>query len=71
MKEAIENVMNIPDFSFVVVQAAVFLCYERQIPTLLNLDEKMKLLQFLDMYQIAHLKVSFLIHIYVIKICIF
>ena len=57
-KEAKENQMNISeDFSFAVIEAAVFLCYERDVPTVLNLDEKMKLLQFLDMYQIAHLKV--------------
>ena len=49
--------MNIPNFSFAVVEAAIFLCYDRRIPTILNLDEKMKLLQFLDMYQLAHLKV--------------
>ena len=63
MKEATENQMNIPDFSFAVVEAAVFLCYERDIPTVLNLDDNMKLLQFLDMYQIAHLKVCFIRHL--------
>ena len=58
MKEAKENQMKIShDFSFAVVEAAIFLCYDRQIPTVLNLDDKMKLLQFLDMYQIAYLKV--------------
>ena len=61
MNEATENQMNIADdFSFAVVEAAVFLCYDRQIPTVFNLDDKMKLLQFLDMYQIAHLKVCLL-----------
>ena len=57
MKEAKENEMNILDFSFAVIEAAVFLCYDRQIPDVLNLDEKMELLRFFDMYQIAHLKV--------------
>uniref|UniRef100_A0AC34G7C0 BTB domain-containing protein n=1 Tax=Panagrolaimus sp. ES5 TaxID=591445 RepID=A0AC34G7C0_9BILA len=56
LKEAQENKVIIEDFSFGIVEAAVKLCYHQSLITDITLDEKMKLIQFFDKYDIQSLK---------------
>uniref|UniRef100_A0A914Z0N3 BTB domain-containing protein n=1 Tax=Panagrolaimus superbus TaxID=310955 RepID=A0A914Z0N3_9BILA len=56
MKEAKENKVEIKDFSFDIVQAAVKLFYHHSLVTDIKLDDKMKLLSFFDKYEIHSLK---------------
>uniref|UniRef100_A0AC34FKG0 BTB domain-containing protein n=1 Tax=Panagrolaimus sp. ES5 TaxID=591445 RepID=A0AC34FKG0_9BILA len=56
LKEAKENKVIIEDFSFDIVEAAVKLCYHHSLVPHTSLDDKMKLLQFFDKYEIQQLK---------------
>uniref|UniRef100_A0A914QQ40 BTB domain-containing protein n=1 Tax=Panagrolaimus davidi TaxID=227884 RepID=A0A914QQ40_9BILA len=57
MKEVKENKVIITDFSFNIVENAIKLCYHQSLVPHTTLDEKMKLLQFFDKYDIKPLKV--------------
>uniref|UniRef100_A0A914PM86 BTB domain-containing protein n=1 Tax=Panagrolaimus davidi TaxID=227884 RepID=A0A914PM86_9BILA len=56
MKEAEENKVIITDFSFIVVEKAIKLCYHPSLVSHSTLEEKMKLLQFFNKYDIHPLK---------------
>uniref|UniRef100_A0A914Q063 BTB domain-containing protein n=1 Tax=Panagrolaimus davidi TaxID=227884 RepID=A0A914Q063_9BILA len=56
MKEAEENKVVITDFSFNIVEKAIKLCYHRSLVSHTTMDEKMKLIQFFDKYDIQPLK---------------
>uniref|UniRef100_A0AC34FX30 BTB domain-containing protein n=1 Tax=Panagrolaimus sp. ES5 TaxID=591445 RepID=A0AC34FX30_9BILA len=58
LKEAKENEVDIKDFSYDVVKKAIKLCYHHSLVTYISLEEKIKLLQFLDKYEIQQLKTS-------------
>lgn len=48
MKNKIANKMNIPDFPFEVVDAAINLCYGVTIPRKSNIHDKVLLYEFDD-----------------------
>uniref|UniRef100_A0A914QF21 BTB domain-containing protein n=1 Tax=Panagrolaimus davidi TaxID=227884 RepID=A0A914QF21_9BILA len=56
MKEAEENKVIITDFSFIVVEKAIKLCYHQSLVPHSTLEEKMKFLQFFNKYDIQPLK---------------
>uniref|UniRef100_A0AC34FRK4 BTB domain-containing protein n=1 Tax=Panagrolaimus sp. ES5 TaxID=591445 RepID=A0AC34FRK4_9BILA len=56
LKEAQENKVEIKDFSFDIVEAAIKLCYHQSLITDITLEDKEKLLQFFDKYDIVPLK---------------
>uniref|UniRef100_A0AC35F1M9 BTB domain-containing protein n=1 Tax=Panagrolaimus sp. PS1159 TaxID=55785 RepID=A0AC35F1M9_9BILA len=56
MKEAKENKVEIEDFSYAIVEMGVKLCYHHSLVPRTNLEEKMKLLQFFDKYDMQQLK---------------
>uniref|UniRef100_A0AC34FNM1 BTB domain-containing protein n=1 Tax=Panagrolaimus sp. ES5 TaxID=591445 RepID=A0AC34FNM1_9BILA len=56
LKEAQENKVEIKDFSLDVVEAAIKLCYHQSLVSYATLEDKIKLLQFFDKYDIAPLK---------------
>jgi hypothetical protein len=60
-KEATQNKVEIEDFSFDVVDAAIKICYDCEIKDygikyLFSMDEFLLLLKFSDVYDIAHVK---------------
>uniref|UniRef100_A0AC35FAC3 BTB domain-containing protein n=1 Tax=Panagrolaimus sp. PS1159 TaxID=55785 RepID=A0AC35FAC3_9BILA len=59
MKEAKENKVVIKDFSFDIVEKAIKLCYHQSLVPTTTLEEKIKLLQFFDKYDIQILKNDF------------
>uniref|UniRef100_A0AC34G815 BTB domain-containing protein n=1 Tax=Panagrolaimus sp. ES5 TaxID=591445 RepID=A0AC34G815_9BILA len=63
MKESAENKVEIIDFSFTVVEAAIFMCYEKPFNSILTIDEYMLLLQFFDKYNIDSLKDKIELHL--------
>uniref|UniRef100_A0A914QZI3 BTB domain-containing protein n=1 Tax=Panagrolaimus davidi TaxID=227884 RepID=A0A914QZI3_9BILA len=56
MKEANENKVNIEDFTFNIVEKAIKLCYHQSLVPYSTLEEKTKLLQFFEKYNIQPLK---------------
>uniref|UniRef100_A0A914QUH8 BTB domain-containing protein n=1 Tax=Panagrolaimus davidi TaxID=227884 RepID=A0A914QUH8_9BILA len=56
MKEGIENKVEIPDFTFEVIEKAMKLCYHQMLLSDVSFEESLILLQFLDKYDIAILK---------------
>uniref|UniRef100_A0A914ZCY1 BTB domain-containing protein n=1 Tax=Panagrolaimus superbus TaxID=310955 RepID=A0A914ZCY1_9BILA len=56
LKEAKENKVEIKDFSFEIVEAAIKLCYHHSLVPYATLNDKMILLQFYDKYNIQPLK---------------
>uniref|UniRef100_A0A914Z1Q9 BTB domain-containing protein n=1 Tax=Panagrolaimus superbus TaxID=310955 RepID=A0A914Z1Q9_9BILA len=56
MKEAEENKVEINDFPFNIVEAAIKLCYHHSLVTDITLNNKMALLQFFDKYNIHSVK---------------
>uniref|UniRef100_A0A914Z567 BTB domain-containing protein n=1 Tax=Panagrolaimus superbus TaxID=310955 RepID=A0A914Z567_9BILA len=56
MKEAIENKVEITDFSFEIVEKAVKLCYHQTYDDNISLDESFLLLKFADKYNIANIQ---------------
>uniref|UniRef100_A0AC35GB71 BTB domain-containing protein n=1 Tax=Panagrolaimus sp. PS1159 TaxID=55785 RepID=A0AC35GB71_9BILA len=56
MKESFENQVEIIDFSFTVVEAAVLMCYQKSTTSFLTMIDYMKLLQFFDKYNIETIK---------------
>uniref|UniRef100_A0AC34FMJ8 BTB domain-containing protein n=1 Tax=Panagrolaimus sp. ES5 TaxID=591445 RepID=A0AC34FMJ8_9BILA len=56
LKEAREKKVKIEDFSFDIVEKAIKLCYHHSLVPHTSLDDKMKLLQFFDKYDIQQLK---------------
>uniref|UniRef100_A0A914Q492 BTB domain-containing protein n=1 Tax=Panagrolaimus davidi TaxID=227884 RepID=A0A914Q492_9BILA len=59
MNEAKEHKVVIKDFSFEIVEKAVKLCYHQNLVKHTTFEEKMKLLQFFDKYDIQILKNDF------------
>uniref|UniRef100_A0A914P2B9 BTB domain-containing protein n=1 Tax=Panagrolaimus davidi TaxID=227884 RepID=A0A914P2B9_9BILA len=61
MKEARENRIEIPDFSFETVQIVVEYCYEQEIDDLINEENALELLHIADKYDmnLLHHKVQF------------
>ena len=57
-KEAMENEVDIIEFTFKAVRTAVQLCYYPLRFSDIDLEDKMELLQFCDKYNIHDLKVS-------------
>uniref|UniRef100_A0AC34FYA3 BTB domain-containing protein n=1 Tax=Panagrolaimus sp. ES5 TaxID=591445 RepID=A0AC34FYA3_9BILA len=58
MKEAIENQVEIPDFSFEVVEKAIKLCYHQKLVSDISIEKSFSLLQFADKYNMAALQVT-------------
>uniref|UniRef100_A0A914QW19 BTB domain-containing protein n=1 Tax=Panagrolaimus davidi TaxID=227884 RepID=A0A914QW19_9BILA len=56
MTEAKENKVTIKDFTFDIVEKAVKLCYHQSLVPYSTLEEKTKLLQFFEKYDIQPLK---------------
>uniref|UniRef100_A0A914P7C9 BTB domain-containing protein n=1 Tax=Panagrolaimus davidi TaxID=227884 RepID=A0A914P7C9_9BILA len=56
MKESIENIVEIIDFSFNVVETGIKMIYNCNFETSLSVDDQMSLLQFFDKYNIPSLK---------------
>uniref|UniRef100_A0A914YJR8 BTB domain-containing protein n=1 Tax=Panagrolaimus superbus TaxID=310955 RepID=A0A914YJR8_9BILA len=56
MKEAAENKVEIPDFSFEIVEKAVKLCYHRSLVSDISIDESFSLLEFADKYNMANIQ---------------
>uniref|UniRef100_A0A914QQ88 BTB domain-containing protein n=1 Tax=Panagrolaimus davidi TaxID=227884 RepID=A0A914QQ88_9BILA len=56
MKEAKENKVTIEDFTFNIVEKAIKLCYHQSLVPYSTLEEKTKLLQFFEKYDIQPLK---------------
>uniref|UniRef100_A0A914QZF0 BTB domain-containing protein n=1 Tax=Panagrolaimus davidi TaxID=227884 RepID=A0A914QZF0_9BILA len=56
MKEAKENKVTIEDFTFNIIEKAIKLCYHQSLVPFSTLEEKTKLLQFFDKYDIQPLK---------------
>uniref|UniRef100_A0A914Z0R0 BTB domain-containing protein n=1 Tax=Panagrolaimus superbus TaxID=310955 RepID=A0A914Z0R0_9BILA len=56
MKEAEENKVEIKDFPFEIVEAAIKLCYHYSLVPYATLNDKMIILQFFDKYNIQPLK---------------
>jgi speckle-type POZ protein len=56
MKEANENKVTIKDFTFDIVEKAIKLCYHQSLVPYSTLEEKTKLLQFFEKYDIQPLK---------------
>uniref|UniRef100_A0A914R5T2 BTB domain-containing protein n=1 Tax=Panagrolaimus davidi TaxID=227884 RepID=A0A914R5T2_9BILA len=54
--ETIERKIVIPDFDFETVQAAIHLCYDREIEHLFNVSLGIELLRFFDKYLMDDLK---------------
>uniref|UniRef100_A0A914QMP2 BTB domain-containing protein n=1 Tax=Panagrolaimus davidi TaxID=227884 RepID=A0A914QMP2_9BILA len=56
VKEAVENKVEITDFSFDVVETGIKMIYNTDFETSLSIDDLMKLLQFFDKYDLLTLK---------------
>uniref|UniRef100_A0A914XT19 BTB domain-containing protein n=1 Tax=Panagrolaimus superbus TaxID=310955 RepID=A0A914XT19_9BILA len=57
MKEAEENKVEIKDFPFEIVEAAIKLCYHHSLVPYITLNDKMLILQFFNKYDIQSLKI--------------
>uniref|UniRef100_A0A914YNV1 BTB domain-containing protein n=1 Tax=Panagrolaimus superbus TaxID=310955 RepID=A0A914YNV1_9BILA len=56
MKEAIENKVEITDFSYEIVKMAVKLCYHQTYDENISIDESFLLLKFADKYNMANIQ---------------
>uniref|UniRef100_A0AC34FGG7 Speckle-type POZ protein n=1 Tax=Panagrolaimus sp. ES5 TaxID=591445 RepID=A0AC34FGG7_9BILA len=56
MKEAVENKIEIKDFSFTIVDKAIKLCYDYHLVAEISLDESFLLLKFADKYNMVVLQ---------------
>uniref|UniRef100_A0AC34F658 BTB domain-containing protein n=1 Tax=Panagrolaimus sp. ES5 TaxID=591445 RepID=A0AC34F658_9BILA len=63
MKEAKENKVFIKDFDFNIVEAAIKSCYHQSLVEYTSLEDKLKLLQFFDKYDIQSLKDAFEVYL--------
>uniref|UniRef100_A0A914Q1C3 BTB domain-containing protein n=1 Tax=Panagrolaimus davidi TaxID=227884 RepID=A0A914Q1C3_9BILA len=59
MKESEENKVTIKDFSYRIVETAIKYCYHSNLVNDPTIENKMKVLQFFDKYNIQLFKVSF------------
>jgi hypothetical protein len=63
MKEAMENKVEIPDFTFDIVEKAMEICYNQNLVTDEPLDECFMLLKFADKYNITFLEDNLEVHL--------